>query len=116
MKSSEVCPKAGRAKWNEAYTLVRGAESYWMEEIFRTGSFGEMYGMKLPEAWELYLRILMAQAKASVTIEWARQPGLGWFSEMTELLLRGIPEVPECREWGTKDRNEETEGIGTKGH
>jgi len=28
-----------------------------------------MYGMKLPEAQELYLKILMARAKASVTIE-----------------------------------------------
>ena len=38
MESSEVCPKAGWAKWNEAYTFVRGAEGYWMEEMFRTGS------------------------------------------------------------------------------
>ena len=34
----------------------------------------EMHGMKLPEAQELYLRILIVQAKASVTIEWANQP------------------------------------------
>jgi len=47
MKSSEVCPKAGWAKWNEAFTLVRE------------------------------------------------------------------PEAPECREWGTKDRNEGAEGMAT---
>ena len=35
MKSSKVCPKAGRAKWNGAYTLVRGAEGYWMKDMFR---------------------------------------------------------------------------------
>jgi len=69
--------------------------------------------MKLPEARELYLRILMVRAKASVTIEWAGQPGLGWFSEMKELLLRGIQEAPECRKWGTRDRNEGAGGIAT---
>ena len=72
-----------------------------------------MYGMKLPEAQELYLRILMAMAKASVTIEWAGQPGLGWFSEKKKLLLRGVPKAPECSVWGTKDRNEGAEGMGT---
>jgi len=32
---------------------------------------------------------------------------------MKELLLRGIPKAPECRERGTKNRNEGAEGIGT---
>ena len=34
------------------------------------------------------------------------------WSEVNELLLRGLLEVAELKEWGTNDRNEATESNG----
>jgi len=67
-----------------------------------------MYGMKLPEAQELFLRILMAQAKASVTIEWADQPGLGWYSERKSYSCAGYRKLLNA---GNEERKTEMKGL-----